>query len=95
MNLALSESLGQELQFAKRIKSNEATKVKRQKKQASFTILDLGQILQWQNLFKLFIRKEGFETKLQALESPDSNKQAKSYTKMKIGSRIAIRKIAD
>ena len=33
--------------------------------------------------------------KLQALESPDSNKRAKSYTKTKIGSEIAIRKIAD
>ena len=33
--------------------------------------------------------------KLQALESPDSDKRVKSYTKMKIGSEIAIRKIAD
>ena len=29
--------------------------------------------------------------KLQALESPDSDKRAKSYTRMKIGSEIAIR----
>ena len=28
--------------------------------------------------------------KLQALESPDSDKRAKSYTKTKIGSEIAI-----
>ena len=40
-------------------------------------------------------RIDGFETKLQALESPDSDKRAKSYTKTKIGSGIAIRKIAD
>ena len=33
--------------------------------------------------------------KLQALESPDSDKRAKSYTKTKIGSKITIRKIAD
>ena len=33
--------------------------------------------------------------KLQALESPDSDKRAKSYTKTKIGSGIAIRKITD
>ena len=46
-------------------------------------------------MFKLIIRKEGFEMKLQALESPDSDKRAKSYTKTKIGSGIAIRKIAD
>ena len=47
------------------------------------------------NLFKLVKRIEGFETKLQALESPDSDKRAKSYTRTKIGSEIAIRKIAD
>ena len=46
-------------------------------------------------MFKLIIRKEGFETKLQMLESLDSDKRAKSYTKTKIGSGIAIRKIAD
>ena len=46
-------------------------------------------------MFRLIIRKEGFETKLQALESPDSDKRAKSYTKTKIGSEIAIRKIAN
>ena len=46
-------------------------------------------------MFKLVKRIEGFETKLQALESPDSDKRAKSYTKTKIGSEIAIRKIAD
>ena len=46
-------------------------------------------------MFKLIIRKEGFEAKLQALESPDSDKRAKSYTKTKIGSGIAIRKITD
>ena len=46
-------------------------------------------------MFKLIIRKEGFETKLQALESPDSDKRPKSYTKTKIESEIAIRKIAD
>ena len=46
-------------------------------------------------MFKMVKRIEGFETKLQALESPDSDKRAKSYTKTKIGSEIAIRKIAD
>ena len=33
--------------------------------------------------------------KLQALESPNSDKRAKSQTKTKIGSEIAIRNIAD
>ena len=51
-----------------------------------------GKFYSSKNLFKLIIRKEGFETKLQELESPDSDKRAKSYTKTKIGSEIAIRK---
>ena len=42
-------------------------------------------------MFELVKRKEGFETKLQALESPDSDKRAKSYTTAKIGSGIAIK----
>ena len=46
-------------------------------------------------MFKLVKWIEGFETKLQALESPNSDKQVKRYTKTKIGSGIAIRKIAD
>ena len=46
-------------------------------------------------MFELVKQKEGFETKLHALESPDSDKRAKSYTRTKIGSEIAIRKIAD
>ena len=46
-------------------------------------------------MFELVKRKEGFETKLQALESPDSDKRAKSYTRTKIVSGIVIRKIAD
>ena len=41
-------------------------------------------------MFKLVKQIEGFETKVQALESPDSDKRAKSYTKTKIGSEIAI-----
>ena len=46
-------------------------------------------------LFKFVKKKEGFKMKLQALESPNSDKRAKSYTKTKIGSGITIRKIAD
>ena len=46
-------------------------------------------------LLKLVKQKEGFKTKIQALESPDSDKRAKSYTKKKIGSGITIRKITD
>ena len=45
-------------------------------------------------MFELVKRKEGFETKLQALESPDSDKRAKSYTRTKIRSEIAIKIIA-
>ena len=46
-------------------------------------------------MFELVKRKEGFETKLQVLESPDSDKRAKSYTRTKIGSGIVIKKIED
>ena len=42
------------------------------------------------NLFKLIKQKEGFKKKLQALESPDSDKRAKSYTRTKIRSGIAV-----
>ena len=41
-------------------------------------------------LFKLVKQKEVFETKIQALESPDSDKRAKSYTRTKIELEIAI-----
>ena len=41
----LPESSTEELRFAKRIKSNEATKLKLRKKQASVTNLDLSQNL--------------------------------------------------
>ena len=51
-----------------------------------------GKFYSSKNLFKLVKRLEGFEMKLQALESPDSDKRVKSYTKTKIGSEIAIRK---
>ena len=42
-------------------------------------------------MFELVKRKAGFETKLQALEFPNSDKRAKSYTRSKIGSEITIR----
>ena len=51
-----------------------------------------GNFYSGKNLFKFVERIGGFETKLQALESPDSDKRAKSYTKTKIGSGITIRK---
>ena len=41
-------------------------------------------------LFKLVKQKEGFETKIQALESPDFDKRAERYTRTKIRSEIAI-----
>ena len=46
-------------------------------------------------MFKLVKRKEGFETKHQALESPDFDKRAKIYTRTKNGSGITITKNAD
>ncbi len=50
-----------------------------------------GNFYSGKNLFELVKWKEGFETKLQALELPDSDIRAKSYTRTKIGSEIAIR----
>ena len=41
-------------------------------------------------MFELVKQKEGFETKLQALELPDSDKRAKRYTRSKIRAEIAI-----
>ena len=41
-------------------------------------------------MFKLIRRNGGFEMKLQALESPDSDKRARRKTRTKIGSEIAI-----
>ena len=41
-------------------------------------------------MFELVKWKEGFETKLQALESPDSDKRARRKTRTKIGSEITI-----
>ena len=41
-------------------------------------------------LFKLVKQKEGFETKIQALVSPDSDKGVKRYTRLKIRTEIAI-----
>ena len=41
-------------------------------------------------LFKLVKHKEGFETKIWMLESPDCDKRAKRKTKTKIGSEITI-----
>ena len=40
-------------------------------------------------MFELVKRKEGFKTKLDALESPNFDKRAKSYTRTKSGSEIA------
>ena len=37
-------------------------------------------------------QKEGFETKLQALESPDSDKRVRRKSEIKIGHEITIRK---
>ena len=77
------------------MKSNEATKDKRQKIGIVYYSGSGATFYNGKNWFELIKWKEGFETKLQALESPDSDKRAKSYTRTKIGSGIAIRKITD
>ena len=74
-------------------RKNEPNKLRKTnggRKQLGSSKLKLGQILPGQNLFKLLRRNSGFEMKLQALESPDSDKRARRKTRTKIGSEITI-----
>ena len=60
------------------MKSNEATKDKRQKIGIIYYSGSRAIFYSGKNLFELVKQKEGFKTKLQALESPDFDKRAKS-----------------
>ena len=61
------------------------------RKQLGSSKLKLGQFFyRGKNLFKLIRWNGGFAMKLQALESPDSDKRARRKTRTKIGSKIAI-----
>ena len=65
------------------------------RKQLHSTNLDLGQSYSSKNFFKLIRQNGGFETKLQALESPDSDKRAGRKTRTKIDLRSRSRNKSD
>ena len=73
MNLALSESLGQELRFAKRINSNGVIKLNEVQIQNCLN----SNFKLCKNMFKLIIWIEGIITKNWVLVSLDLDKRAK------------------
>ena len=83
MNLALSESLGQELRFAKRINSNGATKLKLRSNEVQIQICLNSNFKTVKNMFKLIIWIERIITKKWALVSLDLDKRAKSSDRLK------------
>ena len=83
MNLALSESLSQELYFAKRINSNGATKLKLRSKEDSKQICLNSNFKTFKNMFKLFYWIEGIVTKKWALVSLDLDQRTKSCDRLK------------
>ena len=77
----------------KRIESNKASKVKRRKKTTRFQQVETrSKFYSNKTQFKLVSRNGGFEAKLQAFESPDSDKRARNKTDLKIGSEIESEK---
>ena len=84
MNLALSESLGQELRFAKRINSNGATKLKLRSNEVQILNYLNSNFKTFKNVFKLFYWIEGIITKTWALVSLDLDKRVKSSDRLKI-----------
>ena len=77
----------------KRIESNKASKVGTRERTTRFRNLKLGQKFHSsKTLRKLVSRNGGFVTKLQAFESPDSDKRARNKTDLKIGSEIESEK---
>ena len=82
MNLALSESLGQELRFAKRINSNGVIKLKLRSKEDSNQICLNSNFKTFKNMFKLFYWIEGIIMKKWALVSLDLDKRVKSCDRL-------------
>ena len=83
MNLALLESLGQELRFAKRINSNGATKLKLRANEVWIQICLNSNFKTFKNMFKWIIWIEGIIMKKRALVSLDLDKRAKSCDRLK------------
>ena len=83
MNLALSESLGQELRFATRINTNGVIKLKLRSKEVQIQICLNSNFKTFKNMFKLVIWIEGIITKKWALVSLDLDKRVKSNERLK------------
>ena len=84
MNLALSESLGQELRVAKRINSNGVIKLKLRSNEVQIQNCLNSNIKTVKNMFKLFYWIEEIITKKWALVSLDLDKRVKSNEGLKI-----------
>ena len=84
MNLALSESLGQELRFAKRINSNGVIKLELRSNEVQIQIYLNSNFKTFKNMFKFFYWLEEIITKKWALVSLDLDKRAKSCGHLKI-----------
>ena len=83
MNLALSESLGQELRFAKRINSNGVTELKLWTKEVWIQICLNSNFKTFKNMFKLFYWIEEIITKKWALVSSKTEVRIKRYDQKK------------
>ena len=83
MNLALSESLGQELRFAKRINSNGVIKLKLRSNEVQIQICLNSNFKSFKNMFKLFYWIEGVIKKKWALVSLNLYKRARSNEGLK------------
>ena len=83
MNLALSESLGQELRLAKRINSNGATKLKLRSNEVQIQICLNSNFKTFKNMFKLFYWIEEIITKRWLLVSVDLDKRVETCDRFK------------
>ena len=83
MDLALSESLGQELRFAKRINSNGVTELKLRSNEVQIQICLKSNFKTFKNMFKLFNWIEGIVTKKRALVSSKTEVRIKRYDRKK------------
>ena len=92
MNLALSESLGQELRFAKRINLNGVIKLKLRSNEVQIQICLNLNFKTFKNMFKLFYWVEGIITKKWALVSLDLDRRVKSYGYFQNQGQVVLRK---
>ena len=91
MNLALSESLGLELRFAKRINSNGVTELKLWTKEVQIQICLKSNFKTFKNMFKLDYWIEEIMTKRWVLVSLDLDWRVKSYGYLKNQGQAVLR----